>query len=65
MTFTICRILCPGIEKTLLLRKVKEGEIAVSEEKGREITTFFSIICEFSIFMLPLAIIMQYLYDSV
>ena len=37
-------VLCPRTEKTLSLRKAKEAQIAVNREKGREITTFCSII---------------------
>ena len=32
-------------------RKAKEVQVAVSRKKGREITTFCLIICEFSIFL--------------
>ena len=67
VTFKICGVLCPRTEKTLLLRKVKEAQVAVTREKGRERydNSLFNKLWVFDIFMLLPAIIMQYFYDSV
>ena len=63
--------LCPRTENTLLLRKAREAQIAISRENSRERERERNINILFynpwvpDIFVLLPAIIMQYLYDSV